>query len=69
MDHLRHQTYENKRLENDFKTINISINHMDKFGKKKLKKKRTFTKTIWYDWYDLLINYIPEPIKNIHGWS
>ena len=30
MDHLRHQKYKNKRLENNFKTSNVSINHMDK---------------------------------------
>ena len=31
--------------------------------KKRLAKKRTFTKSTLYDWYDLLIKYIPEPIK------
>ena len=36
---------------------------MDKFEKKKLAKKITFTKNTWYDWYDWLINYIPKPIK------
>ena len=42
MDHLRHQKYKNKQLkystlelENNFKTINISINDIDKFEKKK----------------------------------
>ena len=50
MDHLRHQKYKNKLLNNaqvlkvknstlelqsDFKTINISINVMDKLDKKK----------------------------------
>ena len=41
MDHLRHQKYKSKQLknstlelENNFKPINISINHMDKFEKK-----------------------------------
>ena len=29
-DHLRHRKHKNKRLENNFKTINISINDMDK---------------------------------------
>ena len=45
MDHLRHQKYKNKRLknstikfENNFKPINISINDMDKFKKKKKKR-------------------------------
>ena len=33
MDHLRHQKYKNKQLENDFKTINISINDKDKIEK------------------------------------
>ena len=31
--------------------------------KKELTKKRTFAKNVWYDWYDWLINYIPEPAK------
>ena len=35
MKHLRHQKYKNKRLENNFKPINISINDMDEFEKKK----------------------------------
>ena len=63
MDHLRHQKYKNKRLENNFKTINTSINDMDKFEKKELTKNRKFTKNTWYDWYDWSINYYPEPIK------
>ena len=33
--------------------------------KKELAKKRTFTKRTWYDWYDCLINYIPEPMEKI----
>ena len=49
MDHLRHQKYKNKRLGNNFKPINISIYNMDKFEKKELTKKRTFTKSTWYD--------------------
>ena len=44
MDYLRHQEYKSKRLENNFKTISISINDMDKFEKQELIKKRTFTK-------------------------
>ena len=51
MDHLRHQKYKNKKiqdstlkLENNFKLINKSINDMDKFEKKELTKKRTFIK-------------------------
>ena len=39
----RHETYKNKRLENNFMPITISINDMDKL-KKELTKKRTFTK-------------------------
>ena len=35
MDHMRHQKYKNEQLENDFRTINISINDIDKFEKKK----------------------------------
>ena len=33
--------------------------------KTKLTKKRTFTKKPRYDWYDWLINYIPEHIKKL----
>ena len=51
MDHLRHQKYKNKQLENNFKPINISINDIDKFEKKRTKKK-TFTKNTSYDWYN-----------------
>ena len=40
---------------------------MDKFEKKELTKKSTFTKSNWYDWYDWLTNYIPEPIKTKKG--
>ena len=50
-DHLRHQKYKNKQLENNFKPINISINDIDKFEKKRTKKK-TFTKNTSYDWYN-----------------
>ena len=35
MDHLRHQKHISKGLENNFMTINVSINGMDKFEKKK----------------------------------
>ena len=63
MEHLRHQKYKNKQLQNNFKVINISINDTDKFEKKKeLSKKRTFTKK--HDW---LINHIPEPIQKTVG--
>ena len=55
MDYLRHQKYKNKQLknstietENNYKSISISINDMDKFEKKELAKKRTFTKINWY---------------------
>ena len=55
MDYLRHQKYKNKQLknstietENNYKSISISINDMDKFEKKELAKKRTFTKSNWY---------------------
>ena len=33
MDHLRHQKCKNIQLEINFKTINISINDMDKLKK------------------------------------
>ena len=55
MDYLRHQKYKNKQLknstietENNYKSISISINDMDKFEKKELAKKTTFTKNNWY---------------------
>ena len=31
--------------------------------KKELTKTRIFRKNTWNDWYDWLIDYIPEPIK------
>ena len=34
MDYFRHQKYKNKQLTNNFRSINISINEMDKFEKK-----------------------------------
>ena len=67
MEHLKHQKYKNKRLENNFKPINVSINYMNEFEKKELTKKRAFTKNTWYNLCDWLINYIPEPIKNTVG--
>ena len=39
MDHLRHKKCKNKRLENNFISINISINDIDKFEKQKRIKK------------------------------
>ena len=56
MGHLRHQKYINKRLKNS------TMNDMDKFEKTEVTKRRTFNKN-WNDWYDWLINYIPDPIK------
>ena len=44
MDHLRHQKYKNKRLENNFKPINISINEMDEFEKKRTNKEENIYK-------------------------
>ena len=67
MDHFRHKEYKKKQLKNNFRTINISINDMNKFEKKELTKKRTFTKNTWYDCYDWLNNYIPEPIQKTRG--
>ena len=42
-----------------FKPIIVSIDDMDKFEEKELKKIRSI-KNIWYDW---LLNYIPEPVR------
>ena len=46
MDHLRHQKYKSKQLENstlelenNFKPINISVNDMDKFEKKNYQRR------------------------------
>ena len=66
MAHLRHQKNK-KRLQSNFNTIKISANDIDKFEKKELTKKILFTKNTWYNWYDWLINYIPEPIKKSAG--
>ena len=46
-----------------FKPIIVSIDDMDKFGQKEMKKIRPI-KNAWYDW---LINYIPEPIRKSAG--
>ena len=47
MEHLRHQKYKNKQLQNNFKVINISINDTDKFEKKKrtIKEENIYKKT------------------------
>ena len=49
MDYLRHQKCKDKQLENNFKPINLSINDIYKFENKELTKRRTFTKSTWYD--------------------
>ena len=41
----------------------ISTDDMDKFEQKEMNKTRTIKNT----WYDLLINYIPEPIRKSVG--
>ena len=60
IDPLRHQKSKNKRLENNFKPINVYIYiyiyiYMDEFEKTELTKKITFIKKTWYDCYDWLI--------------
>ena len=42
-----------------FKPLIMSLDDMDKFEQKEMKKIRLIKNT-WYDW---LINYIPEPLK------
>ena len=42
-----------------FKSIIVSVNDMDNYEQKEMKKIRS-VKNTWYDW---LINYIPEPIR------
>ena len=44
MDYLGHQKYKSKRLENNFKEISISVNDMDKFGKKRTNKEENIYK-------------------------
>ena len=44
-----------------FKPIIVSIDDMDKFEQKEMKKIKPIKNT-WYDW---LINYIPEAIKKM----
>ena len=44
-----------------FKPIMVSIDDINKFEQKEMKKIRRIKNT-WYDW---LINYIPEPIRKI----
>ena len=46
-----------------FELIIVSIDDMDKFEQKEVKKMRP-VKNIWYDW---LINYIPEPVRKSVG--
>ena len=46
-----------------FKPITLSIDDMDNFEEKELKKIRPI-KNSWCDW---LINYIPEPIRESAG--
>ena len=43
-----------------FKPVIVSVDDMDRFEKKRNEKNKT--KNTCYDW---LINYIPEPIRNI----
>ena len=46
-----------------FKPIFVSIDDMDKFEQKEMKKKRSI-KNNWYDW---LINHIPKPVRKTVG--
>ena len=41
------------------KPVMVSVDNMDKFEQKAMKKIRPIKNT-WYDW---LINYIPDPIR------
>ena len=51
------------QLKKDYKPTNISIDQMHKFEAKEITKKKIFAKNTWQEWYNLLINYIPEFIK------
>ena len=46
MDHLRYQKNKKKQLENNFKSINIYINDMDKFERKNCQRKEDLQKTL-----------------------
>ena len=46
-----------------FELIIVSIDDMNRFGKKEMKKIRP-VKNTWFDW---LINYIPDPIRKSLG--
>ena len=49
-----------------FKAIIVSVDDMDKFEQKEMKKVRPIKNT----WYDSLINYSPEPIrKSVDGFK
>ena len=56
---LKCREVKTKRL----KPIMVSIDDMDKFEQKEMKKIRRIKNT----WYDLLVNYIPEPIRKSVG--
>ena len=44
----------------------MSVNDIDKLEERKITKKKKFSKNAWYNWYDWLVNYIPEPIKTMN---
>ena len=44
MDHLKYQKYRNKRLQNNFKPINLSINDTDKLEKKNKQRREYLQK-------------------------
>ena len=60
---LREENLKSMRNKQFFKPIIVSIDDMDRFEKKKMKKIRP-VKNTWFDW---LINYIPDPIKKSLG--
>ena len=45
----------------------MSIDDMDKFEQTEMMKKRWLAKNTWNNWYNWLINCIPEPIKKRDG--
>ena len=40
---------------------------MDKFEENEMMKKRPSSKSTWYNWFNLIINYTSKTIKN-GGW-
>ena len=83
MNHSRHQICKKEQLNNTQKNRIIkvkialqnqekilrSINDLNKFEEKVISKNETLAENTCYDWYDSLINYIPESLKKSVGFT